>query len=692
MGQFYKGTEAAFLDDKMFKLPYELMGTVIDKKDKVIQEDIDARNALADLLKAQGLKPDEPRLQQIMKQYQDQIDTSVEDIYKDPLNYNREGVQKLKRAINEDFTIGEVAAIQNNRANFLAWEKEELEKIKKNPDLYSPNQFEKLKAQKLIEFEQKGGTTYKGPNEYNNVGTEDTIGIKDTVTVLDELMKGAVQDVNATVSWDNDRGGWNVKGKNVDKFFSPRMLEETYKGYLSTTPEYVRGVAQRESLKLPGWSNNFTEEGGLSFEPGSHFGDSLNLLKTKYGGRETVRENGSTLNEIGVQEEKDKMETVYVTDTLEGNQATVYTNYAGKDVGAYNANMGKNTKAKENSISSAMQLLADKGGYSSVEEMRKDTKMASSIKAIQQGNFAAVANTPAGKALVQEYKAADLRQSALRATMAEFKKQYPGLDPTKAGGAKYKVKDPSTGKIVEMTAVDAFNKFLSANYITTSNSNMTWEPTGATKKQMDSVAAQVINNGYHLNTPVTLPAGFIITDPQGKKKNIGGTQVSINDLVKLGFVPVEQKEAGKTGGKSTPGGAVVGQVITYTDGVNKLNFTVGSSGVVPIWASNDSNDVQFGLKMNINGQEVTGKISNIGTDMVDQVMNGSAGRRMKATRFVSKLGAIEYTFPGGPTYYGKDVYNAQGKRIRKKGDIVYKGNVLNISDEDGQEVIGRLLE
>ena len=62
MGQFYKGTEATFLDDAMFKLPYELMGTVIDKKDKEIQEDIDTRNALSDLLKAQGLKPDAPLL------------------------------------------------------------------------------------------------------------------------------------------------------------------------------------------------------------------------------------------------------------------------------------------------------------------------------------------------------------------------------------------------------------------------------------------------------------------------------------------------------------------------------------------------------------------------------------------------------------------------------------------------------
>ena len=40
MGQFYKGAEATFIDDAMYKPPYELMAAVIDKKDKVIDDTI----------------------------------------------------------------------------------------------------------------------------------------------------------------------------------------------------------------------------------------------------------------------------------------------------------------------------------------------------------------------------------------------------------------------------------------------------------------------------------------------------------------------------------------------------------------------------------------------------------------------------------------------------------------------------
>ena len=40
MGQFYKGTEATFIDDAMFKLPYELMAQAIDKKDKAVDDTI----------------------------------------------------------------------------------------------------------------------------------------------------------------------------------------------------------------------------------------------------------------------------------------------------------------------------------------------------------------------------------------------------------------------------------------------------------------------------------------------------------------------------------------------------------------------------------------------------------------------------------------------------------------------------
>jgi len=683
MGQFYKGAEATFIDDAMFKLPYELMGNVIDKKDKEIQTDIDERTALADLLKAQGLKPDEPRLQQIMKGYQDQIDASVQEIYKNPLEYNRAGVQRLKRAINEDFTLGEVGAIQGNKAAYDAWVKSEEEKIKKDPSLYAPGLFDKMKAAKLEEYEKIGGVSYKGANEYNTVKTEEAIGVKETLTVLDELMKGAIPDFES-VSWDNDQGGWNVKGKRESKLFKPADLENMYQDFLSTNPSYLQGIAQRQNYDIPGYQGSITPE-GLNLTEGSFFGDSLDLLKTKYGGIHTVKEDGRTRNAIGNQQELDKLETVYVDATLSGDEQTIYTSYSGKDLATYNLNFNKNLGVKADAISSALQVLADKQGYSSIDELRKDANMKSSIAAIEKGNFSSVADMPAGKSLEKEYKAADLRLTAQKAAKASFIKENPGINinDTKT---KVKYKDPKTGQITEMTGSEAFNKYLTANYITKVDANMSWRPTDITKKDMDNIAKQVINNGLHMNAPINMPAGMVITNPTtGEKTNVGGKQYSINDLMTLGLLPVEKKEIGRQGAGAT-------QVITYSDGVNTLNFNTGSTGVVPIWASNDSNDIEFGLKVNINGKETTGKISNIGTESVDKIMSSDEGKRIRAIRFVSKLGAAkEYTFPGGPTYYNEDVI-VNGKRVRKKGDVVYKGRVSSISDKETAILIGEFLD
>ena len=65
MGQFYKGTGADFLDDAMFKLPYEMIAKVIDKKDKDVDDAVTSNNEIAALLKAQAMKIDDPALRKL---------------------------------------------------------------------------------------------------------------------------------------------------------------------------------------------------------------------------------------------------------------------------------------------------------------------------------------------------------------------------------------------------------------------------------------------------------------------------------------------------------------------------------------------------------------------------------------------------------------------------------------------------
>ena len=157
MGQFYKGTEATFLDDAMFKLPYELMGNVINKKDKEVEEAAKAKDALSAMLVAKGLKKDDPRLQEIIGGYTNQVGDISSGIYGDAMNAASymPKIEDLKRKITSDWKMGEVAKIQGNLANYNAWEEETKKQIEKAGNKVTPQQWELLKAKKLEDQEEE---------------------------------------------------------------------------------------------------------------------------------------------------------------------------------------------------------------------------------------------------------------------------------------------------------------------------------------------------------------------------------------------------------------------------------------------------------------------------------------------------------------------------------------------------------
>ena len=129
MGRFYQTTAPEFVDDAMFKLPYEQMGAALLAKDAKVGDDIKAATALGELLKAQGLKVDEPRLNQKIQEYEDGIFSTVDYIKGNVLNYDPTELSKQKREINEDWNRGEIAAIQKNKAAYDAdmamWKKKQ---------------------------------------------------------------------------------------------------------------------------------------------------------------------------------------------------------------------------------------------------------------------------------------------------------------------------------------------------------------------------------------------------------------------------------------------------------------------------------------------------------------------------------------------------------------------------------------
>jgi hypothetical protein len=128
MGQFYRGAEATFLDDAMFKLPYELMGKIIEKKDKEVNDSIDTLTAYQDKLKADVLEEDSPATRAKIQEYQQRIDSTISNIQSDPMNYNTQlgNIKAISRDITRDWSsTGEIGSREANKKLFLA-EKERI--------------------------------------------------------------------------------------------------------------------------------------------------------------------------------------------------------------------------------------------------------------------------------------------------------------------------------------------------------------------------------------------------------------------------------------------------------------------------------------------------------------------------------------------------------------------------------------
>lgn len=246
MGRFYQTSTPTFVDNKMFQLPYELMGKVLEKKDAAIQSDIDSAVTLAAELKAQALKKDEPELQKKIAGYQDRIEEQVQNIKGNVLNYDTAGIQKLKKDISFDWTMGDVSKMEGNRTNYL----ENVDRIRKDaqahPDKYLPGQEEALIADILAKYE---GYKNLSTGEYVDLKTQEIKGTDPLVEHIKKAMEGTVGKFDE-IETDVESGTYRIKVGNKWEGWQPAKLDEIFTDYLNMTPDIGIALAQRESLGM----------------------------------------------------------------------------------------------------------------------------------------------------------------------------------------------------------------------------------------------------------------------------------------------------------------------------------------------------------------------------------------------------------------------------------------------------------
>ncbi len=705
MGQFYKGTEATFLDNAMYKPPYELMGTVIDKKDKEVDETLTADAELNSLIeKIAALEPDQKRANEIRAGYSSEIDNIANSIYADPMNSATymPKINNLKKRITTDWSSGEVSKIQGNKALDDAWSKETKDKMKAHPELYEKDHFDRLRKTKLEQFAQQGGTAYKETGDANVYSTEDVMGLRSSTDILKDIMEGAVEGHNISISRDNDHGGWRVKTDKEEKWFKDDQLENMWGDYLLTNPNVMSAVKQRHDLGYQGYQASFDEKGSPSFQQGSWFSTANDLLKQKYGGHYTKTGGGSTMNALGVQDAQDERDTVNLSIEVGGTLNSI----AGTDNKEYYARVGESTNTINASVNKGLQTYADLH-YTSTKrdplEAAKDRleqfrtgKLGATYEKIRGGDFSPIANTPEGKELSKQHRKAEVDRAVLYAQQAQFKKET-GIPYGKIADLNTKYNYTAldaNGKSVKKTgtALDVWNNFLNTNSVKTVNRQMGWGMLDYTAKQQESLSKQFFGSGAEKQVPLYFPPGTMIG-----KHNVGGKKYSLNELMEKGIIKMINVNNPSGQAPIVPGSSLMEDKYQIVGSSEYLNFDKSPKSFAPIAGYNNSDQIEFGFGVTIHGKTFLGRADGISTDALKQLNSGDNALRFKTDAYLTKnAGNLEaFTIPGtDKVYHGKDVI-VNGKKIYSKGTVTYKENGVTKTDyADSPEVqiaLGRLI-
>lgn len=280
MGQFYKGTEATFLDDAMFKLPYEQMQQALQAKDTAIGNTIQSAIKLGDFDIAHHVidKEDAARMKQ---NWQNKIDETVNKVLENPLEYKtiQGDIISLGRDLTKDIKFGDISVLGARKSQIDAYQKELEELYKKDPKQYAHQSA--LFARELAKAKD---ATYKNAEtgEYNYFSGEGLLAAPAITDMADAAIKDATGKefeflrVTEDGQWKRTRGG-------KEEGWSDAEIKKMFINYANANPVLLRGLQQSVDLGMT--PEDWAEQG-------------LAYMKEKY----KVRTTSSTIkDEAGVQ-------------------------------------------------------------------------------------------------------------------------------------------------------------------------------------------------------------------------------------------------------------------------------------------------------------------------------------------------------------------------------------------------------
>lgn len=251
MGQFYKGTEAQFLDDKMYKAPYELMASVIDKKDKAIDDTIGQYQGYLDKLKADVLEQDSPELRATIQQYQTRIDNAVQGISSDPMNYQKytPDLNTLGRDITNTWSsTGKVGTMEGNKKKVLA-EYDTLDKLAKEKgytaDYIAAEKKNILAKYQGVQWDAERGKAMGAPEIAEAYQKLD----------FDEGFLTHLKAQKISRTQDTPGGPWVYRKEGTSEILSPNDIVGAYILQANADPNTQAALKRYNQLGVAGYEN-----------------------------------------------------------------------------------------------------------------------------------------------------------------------------------------------------------------------------------------------------------------------------------------------------------------------------------------------------------------------------------------------------------------------------------------------------
>jgi hypothetical protein len=397
MGQFYRGAEATFLDDAMFKLPYEQMSTALKAKDDAINSTIQTAIKLGDFDVAHHVIDTEDAAA-VKSAWDNKITSMVDQIRQNPLDYKKyQGdITGLSMDLNRDINFGDIAAIGKRKTQIDTYQEELDALYKKDPDKY-------FHKQALFKEQLKNSGRYIDPDtgKYNYFNGEDILGSDTMSNIADSAVKDATGKIFEKIRV-NEQGQFQIEKAGKTEGFDDQRLKELLVNYIKANPTIVSAYGQKERL------------GVASLE--QEVNQGIEYLRSKYGQHVTSDTYKQTYNALGnhaaifnFDEEKKNQDRAIV------NQSAFTTNLTVDYTTMNNArqNAIDTTAAKKGELANLWNKMYPKN---QISENLPLGQLVAKIQKLQGVTGIDYSNE------IQNAKSAALRQTVLDASWNEFTK------------------------------------------------------------------------------------------------------------------------------------------------------------------------------------------------------------------------------------------------------------------------------